>query len=363
VAIAAVGIAVVGTAAVVAWPSNAETVSAASTNYQPPTTPSGEPVGHKISRSEVLARAADWMHESNRDGYQYSQSKYAPDADHKDRFGTGNHVYRRDCSGFVAMAWHLDPSVNIYTGNILNYTSHHSDRDDMKPGDILLRPKIGDTSGHVVLFEKWVDSTHDQAWFYEQADTASDMEHKISNMSRFSASRNYYSGFYQYDNIFTDSTGAETTKPNTSTTDQVCTDSMDYVEHITLKGRRDINIGAWSCISWDPRIKQLKGWVAVKWSPWGGSDDSRSTDGSEFKSFQVHVQLKRGGITIKEAECNMASDINAAPSGSIRGCRYTIASPTSGTWRTDGWFNWTENGDSMGAQGPRYIAIGQPEVL
>lgn len=56
-------------------------------------------IGDAILRSTVIDRAWTWV---NR-GVQYSQSGVADDAER-------NHTYRRDCSGFVSMCWHLRPS-------------------------------------------------------------------------------------------------------------------------------------------------------------------------------------------------------------------------------------------------------------
>src|SRR4051812_39625328 len=51
-------------------------------------------VGGPITRAETIARASPWV----RDHVMYSQSSAT--ADLKDG-------YRRDCSGFVSMAWHV----------------------------------------------------------------------------------------------------------------------------------------------------------------------------------------------------------------------------------------------------------------
>lgn len=56
-------------------------------------------LGGPIDRSEVIARAQNWV---NR-GLTYNQSAWSTDID-------GAHTYRRDCSGLVSMAWHLGSS-------------------------------------------------------------------------------------------------------------------------------------------------------------------------------------------------------------------------------------------------------------
>ena len=79
-----------------------------------------------ISRVEVLARAASWVAQ----GVPYSQTRWWTD-----RHGT----YRQDCSGYVAMAWDLDPGTNYWTGNLATVADRIASS-DLRPGDILLRP-------------------------------------------------------------------------------------------------------------------------------------------------------------------------------------------------------------------------------
>ncbi|MEV6975346.1 hypothetical protein [Kitasatospora sp. NPDC093806] len=97
-----------------------------------------------ITRSEVIERGHYWTDRH----IPYSQSKYYP--------GPDGHKYRTDCSGFVSMAWKLGSSETTVT--LPNY-SHRIDKNDLKPGDILLNTDPGN-SGHVVLFEGWADAGH-----------------------------------------------------------------------------------------------------------------------------------------------------------------------------------------------------------
>ncbi|GAA0895572.1 hypothetical protein [Virgisporangium aurantiacum] len=87
-----------------------------------------------ITRAEIVDRAESWV------DVPYSPTDLFPDV--------GNsRVYRRDCAGLVAMAWHLgsDP----WTGT-LPTVSTPIRRPDLAPGDILL-----DASAHVILFDRW----------------------------------------------------------------------------------------------------------------------------------------------------------------------------------------------------------------
>ncbi|MEV7328562.1 VCBS repeat-containing protein [Micromonospora sp. NPDC093244] len=98
-------------------------------------------VGGAITPTEVLSRAKYWY--DNRSSINYSQSGYHPDENGKD--------YRRDCSGFVSMAWHLSTSKTTY--NMYTVSTQIS-KSDLQPGDIL-----NSASEHVILFKRWTDKS------------------------------------------------------------------------------------------------------------------------------------------------------------------------------------------------------------
>ncbi|WP_433126426.1 hypothetical protein ACQPWW_27075 [Micromonospora sp. CA-240977] len=95
-----------------------------------------------ISRHEVLSRVQDWV----RRGITYTQTgPWVSDLD-------GDGTYRRDCSGLVSMAWHLNTSY--VTGDFEGANSRWctlGSRDDWQPGDAMVRP------GHMELFAFWAD--------------------------------------------------------------------------------------------------------------------------------------------------------------------------------------------------------------
>ena len=100
-------------------------------------------IGSTISRNEVLQRAQYWVDQ----GYTYTQTgtHYAgPD---------GDQTYRRDCSGLVSMAWHLNTgsSGGYDTDQFHTWsgTTVLASLNDLKPGDALLK------TGHIELFAKW----------------------------------------------------------------------------------------------------------------------------------------------------------------------------------------------------------------
>ncbi|MBB5867456.1 hypothetical protein F4553_000835 [Allocatelliglobosispora scoriae] len=101
-------------------------------------------LGGQISRQEILDRAAHWL--------STNPVTYNPNA--TDKWDVGNtRMYRRDCSGLIDMAWHLnaDPnSVGLGTSTYANPVA----KQDLKAGDILTVGGSG-PSGHVVLFARW----------------------------------------------------------------------------------------------------------------------------------------------------------------------------------------------------------------
>jgi len=82
-----------------------------------------------LTRSAVLERARNWV--TNKGGYR--QSSYYKG-------------YRRDCSGFVSMAWKTGRS---YTSSTIRSVAHRVSVKKLKPGDAVRTP------GHVAIFVKW----------------------------------------------------------------------------------------------------------------------------------------------------------------------------------------------------------------
>ncbi|KDN87833.1 hypothetical protein [Kitasatospora cheerisanensis] len=100
-----------------------------------------------ITRAEVIERAQYWV--DHQPG-PYNQGGFSPGP-------TGDRNYRRDCSGYVDMAWHL--GSDNWTGN-LSQVSYSINRQDLLPGDILL-----DTANHVILFNAW-EADHTRFTYY-----------------------------------------------------------------------------------------------------------------------------------------------------------------------------------------------------
>lgn len=102
--------------------------------------------GGQITRSEVLARAQNWV---NR-GIKYDMNgPYVSDVE-------GDDSYRRDCSGLVSMAWHLNTSYSTGTFGSAPIT-YLGGAHDLRPGDAMLR------DGHMEMLSHWKNpSDHSQ---------------------------------------------------------------------------------------------------------------------------------------------------------------------------------------------------------
>jgi hypothetical protein len=96
-----------------------------------------------ITRTEVLKRARSWIKKH----VMYSQSSYYQG-------------YRRDCSGFVSMAWELKSS---YTSSSIRSRAHRISVNSLRPGDAVRR------SGHVELFDGWKNKRKRQYWALEES--------------------------------------------------------------------------------------------------------------------------------------------------------------------------------------------------
>lgn len=89
---------------------------------------------HAITRTDVLSRAHTWVARR----VIYSQTSWYAG-------------YRRDCSGFVSMAWKLSRS---YTSRTIHAVATRVPLSKMRAGDAVHTP------GHVALFVKWANRAH-----------------------------------------------------------------------------------------------------------------------------------------------------------------------------------------------------------
>lgn len=121
-------------------------------------------VGGHIARDTVITRAMKWVNA----GYGYSQS--TSDAVN----GTGHNPaqkWRRDCSGFVSMAWRLPgqpPNYGLNTSSLRTVSTEIS-YTNLADGDILDDPTGGSGySAHVIIFDGWVRSAGGDFYMIEE---------------------------------------------------------------------------------------------------------------------------------------------------------------------------------------------------
>ena len=140
--------------------------------------------GAPIDRTQVMVRALDWL----RRDIPYSQNNRQGrwDLSHGRR-------YRPDCSGFVAMAWALDPrSPGLGRAPVTWELPRYADRVSwarLRRGDILLRLVPANRAAeHVQLFAGWADPRRTRAWIIEQSSPAYGMRRKTVAVTAVRAS-------------------------------------------------------------------------------------------------------------------------------------------------------------------------------
>ncbi|MFJ2771170.1 peptidoglycan-binding protein [Streptomyces sp. NPDC087300] len=104
----------------------------------------------RLTRSQILARAQTWV-----------------DARVPYSMGAFYQGYRKDCSGFVSMAWGL--GSNQWTGSLAAYGVRIT-KSQLKPGDMLLfhNPSNPGAGSHVTIFGGWADASKTRYVAYEQ---------------------------------------------------------------------------------------------------------------------------------------------------------------------------------------------------
>ena len=118
-------------------------------------------------RAAIIDRAQTWVDQ----GVPYDMGAYHPDPEGKN--------YRTDCSGYVSMAWGLDDSLSTVT---LPDVSHEISKDELKPGDILLKggPGTEGANGHVVIFNGWTDDDKTAYHALEENGSLGSVAHDVS---------------------------------------------------------------------------------------------------------------------------------------------------------------------------------------
>ncbi|OEV12728.1 peptidoglycan-binding domain-containing protein [Streptomyces nanshensis] len=111
----------------------------------------------ELSPKEMLDRAATWLTANNGSQVPYSQTKTWTDG------------YRQDCSGYVSMTLGLSkPGPNTVGLASDRGITTPIGLGDLKAGDLLIDADGSNTTRHVVIFEKWTDSSHSAYSAFEQ---------------------------------------------------------------------------------------------------------------------------------------------------------------------------------------------------
>jgi hypothetical protein len=117
-------------------------------------------LGPLVSRKHVIERARSWL----RPIVPYSQTAF-----HISEYGH----YRADCSGYVSMAWALPGKPASRHGGLntlgLAAVSFIIGKDELLPGDVLLRANGTPLTRHAVIFSAWIDVEQRAYWGFEQA--------------------------------------------------------------------------------------------------------------------------------------------------------------------------------------------------
>ncbi|WP_328899691.1 MULTISPECIES: peptidoglycan-binding protein [unclassified Streptomyces] len=113
-----------------------------------------------MSPDTMINRARTWLTANGGHQVPYSMQRVWKDG------------YRQDCSGFVSMALALGkPGLNTVglASSASGVTKHLSSTSQLKKGDLLIDASTSDGDfRHVVIFEKWANSSHSSYWAYEQ---------------------------------------------------------------------------------------------------------------------------------------------------------------------------------------------------
>jgi pimeloyl-ACP methyl ester carboxylesterase len=102
---------------------------------------------------EVIARARLWIASPR----PYSQELIDPESG-----------YRMDCSGYVSMAWKLDPP-GLTTVELPDVATLIT-KEELRTGDVVMigGPETEGDAGHVIIFEQWHDPDMTRMWAFEQ---------------------------------------------------------------------------------------------------------------------------------------------------------------------------------------------------
>jgi hypothetical protein len=121
---------------------------------------------HAITRTDVLDRAHTWVAKK----VHYSQ---------RSSFGG----YRRDCSGFVSMAWRLGRS---YSSRTIHAVASHIPLSKLQPGDAVHTP------GHVAIFVSWANKKHSRYVAMEETSPGHSAARRVRSLGHHASGLRYH---------------------------------------------------------------------------------------------------------------------------------------------------------------------------
>jgi hypothetical protein len=125
-----------------------------------------------LSPDTMINRARTWLTANNGAPVPYSMERTWKDG------------YRQDCSGYVSMALGLGkPGLNTVglADSRNGVTTRLSSMSQLKKGDLLIDHSTTDGDfRHVVIFEKWANTSHSAYWAYEQRGTYGTTHRQLS---------------------------------------------------------------------------------------------------------------------------------------------------------------------------------------
>lgn len=112
--------------------------------------------GPHISGPEILVRAYSWLRPS---------VPFDPNSMHSNEYG----AYRTNSAGYVAMAWWLpeDWCSGVNVADLVGISSV-VEKNEIGPGDVLLRGTGTPSTDHAAIFEAWLDESRTTFWGLEQ---------------------------------------------------------------------------------------------------------------------------------------------------------------------------------------------------
>lgn len=139
--------------------------------------------GPAYNTRAIVARGKVWVDKN----VPYSQAKVA---DLNGNIVTNTDIgYRTDCSGFVSMAWGLNPKGNEPTTGDLGKKAAKetfTDVNKLLPGDAINR-HTGDDRNHVVLFVRWLNASKTRFEAYDEVGVGPKKARKVElNLTRVS---------------------------------------------------------------------------------------------------------------------------------------------------------------------------------